>query len=174
MNSKNLVCLLAGLLLCGNSSAEMSTEAFVESSLGRLPAEKRILLQGDVQEAVRSAYDGRYPAFSIPYREQDGKRVWVLKAQGKHGYVKAGFVIQDGRLLNPWVLSSKEQGGRGIETSPFLKQFEGVGLKGPSQMDRRIDGLSGATLSVNAMKKMARTALVLDSFVTDRVDGTAP
>ena len=165
MNSKTLYALLTGLILAGISRAGVAPETFVNESLGVLPAKQKILLQGEVQDAVRSVYGGRYPAFSIPYWEQDGARVWILKARGKHGYVQAGFVVRDGRLCSASVLSSKEQRGRFIETSRFLKQFDGAGLKESRKIDRRIDGVSGATLSVNAMKKIARLALVLDAFL---------
>ncbi|MDH3345684.1 MAG: FMN-binding protein [Kiritimatiellaceae bacterium] len=165
MNSKRFLFLLAWLCLCGWSPADTKSETFIEASLGQLPVKQALKLKGEVAQAVRSVYGGRYPALSIPYWQQAGKRVWILKARGKHGYVHAGFVVEEGRLIKTEVLAFKEQRGKFINTSRFLRQFTGVGLKKNGQLDRRIDGYSGATLSVNSMKKMARLALLLDSLV---------
>ena len=165
MTSKRLVLFCAVLSLAGLSMAGEAPEQFVEAVLGQLPAEQKIRLSGDLQQGVKEAYGGRYPGFSVSYWQQGNRRVWALKARGKHGFVHAGFVTQEGRIVQVRVLSSKEQRGRMIETPRFLDQFAGVGLKGGAALDKRIDGISGATYSVNAVKKMARVALYLDSFL---------
>ena len=43
----------------------------------------------------------------------------------------------------------------------FTDQFSGSGLTDDLRLDRTIDGISGATLSVRALKKLARLALYL-------------
>lgn len=165
MTSKRHVFLVAVLGLIGLSAAAESPERFVEAVFGELPAEQKISLHGDVKEDVTDAYGGRYPGFSVSYWQHNDQRIWALKARGKHGFVHAGLVVQAGRLVNIKVLSSREQRGRMIETPRFLDQFTGVGLDSGRALDRWIDGISGATYSVNAVRKMARAALVLDAFV---------
>ena len=103
----------------------------------------------------------------MPYWQHKGVRIWVLQARGKHGPVRAGFVIRQGEITGTKILSSKEKRGTFIKTSRFLRQFAGIGLKKNQDLDRRIDGYSGATRSVNAMRKMARLALGLDSLVSE-------
>lgn len=168
MNSKWIHLFLFGLCLCGRSLADTLPEVFVETSLGRVPAEQQLLLQGDADRAVRAAYGGRYPAASIPYWQSDGVRVWVLRARGKFGYIQAGFVVEGGRLVKSEVLSSKEKKGRVIKQERFLRQLAGIGLTGKGTLDRCVDGYSGATISVSAMEKMARLALTLDGLVARR------
>lgn len=166
MTSKRLVLFCAMLSLTGLGMAGDAPEQFVETVFGDLPATQTIRLSGDVQKGVKEAYGGRYPGFSVSYWQQGNRRVWALRARGKHGFVRAGLVTQEGRIVQVKVLSSKEQRGRMIETPRFLDQFAGVGLKGGAALDKRIDGISGATYSVNAVKKMARVALYLDSLVS--------
>lgn len=165
MTSKQSILLTALLSLIGLSAAAESPERFAETVLGALPAEQKVRLSGDVKEGVQEAYGGRYPGFFVSYWQQNDQRVWALKARGRHGFVHAGLVVQEGRLLQIKVLSSKEQRGRIIETPRFLDQFTGAGLKSGSKLDQRVDGISGATYSVNAIKKMACVALYLDSQV---------
>lgn len=167
MTSKQLVLVYAVLSLTGLSLAGEPPEQFAATVFGALPATQTIRLSGDVQKGVKEAYGGRYPGFSISYWQQSNRRVWALRARGKHGFVHAGLVTQDGRVVRIKILSSKEQRGRMIETPRFLDQFAGAGLKEGAKLDRRIDGISGATYSVNAVKNMARVALYLDSFVRE-------
>ncbi len=163
MNFKGVLILMAGLCLCGRSLADTLPEAFIEASLGSVPAEQQIVLLGEVEQAARSAYGGRYPASMVSYWQLEGRRVWILRARGKFGYIHAGFVVEGGRLVDTEVLSSKEKRGRMISSDRFLQQLAGLGLRKNGTFDRRVDGYSGATVSVNAMKKMVRLALVLDS-----------
>lgn len=167
MNSKyRQILLLIWLSLAGLSQSGMASDSFVQGVLGELPAEEKILLRGEVLDAIRTVYGSRYPASSVSYWEKAGRRVWILKSRGKHGYVEAGFVTEAERLVRVRVLDSKEVRGKVIETERFLKQFVGSGLDETHQLDQRVDGVSGATVSVNALKKMALVALVLDSFVS--------
>ena len=170
MNSKLFFCLLAGLLFCGSSPAETTPETFVETSLGVLPPEQKLPVHGETATTIQSILGSRYHGASISYWCHAGKTVWVLAARGKHGLIHAGFVIENNRIVQTEVLSFKEQRGKFIRTSRFLRQFAGAGLKKGDQLDQRIDGYSGATLSVNAMKKMARLALVLDSQTSPEND----
>jgi major membrane immunogen (membrane-anchored lipoprotein) len=55
----------------------------------------------------------------------------------------------------------RESRGGEVARSFFTQLFEGIGLKGQSELSSHIDGISGATLSVNSMKKMARQALIM-------------
>lgn len=165
MTFNRQVLLAAMLGLAGLSSAAESPEQFVETVFGTLPATQKIRLSGEVQEGLREAYGGRYPGFSVSFWQQGGQRVWALRARGKHGFVHAGVATLEGRIVRIQVLSSKEKRGRMIETPRFLDQFAGTGLSEGVKLDRQVDGISGATYSVNAVKKMARVALYLDSCV---------
>ncbi|MBI9021512.1 MAG: FMN-binding protein [Verrucomicrobia bacterium] len=163
MTSKRLFIFYAVLSLVGLGMAGESPEQFAETVLGVLPVTQTIRLSGGVQKGVQEAYGGRYPGFAVSYWQQSRQRVWALRARGKHGFVHAGLVTQEGRLIQIKILSSKEQRGRMIETPRFLEQFAGAGLGDGATLDQRIDGISGATYSVNAVKKMVRVALYLDS-----------
>ena len=165
MNSKFLILLLAGLTLATVSSAEAPSERFAQTALGILPPSQKLALTPAMKDALRPAWGGRYSGRTETYREHAGVRIWVLRARGKHGWVRAGFAVENGRIIKTEVLFSKEQRGKVIQTSRFLRQFSGVGLKQGKKLDRHIDGYSGATISVNAMKKMALAVLILDSFI---------
>jgi hypothetical protein len=49
-----------------------------------------------------------------------------------------------------------------VRDPAFLRQFAGAGLAEGDRLDRGVDGISGATLSVHAMERMSRLALYFD------------
>src|SRR5206468_2201270 len=78
------------------------------------------------------------------------------------GAVAAGFVVVDGRIDHVRVLVYRESRGQEVRTPSFLKQFKDAKLTRGDRLDREIDGIAGATLSVGAMEHMARLALFFD------------
>ena len=60
------------------------------------------------------------------------------------------------------VLTFRESRGWEVKHTFFTRQFDNVGINQDQQLDKHIDGISGATLSVRALKKVARIALYLE------------
>ncbi len=103
-----------------------------------------------------------YQLSSIPYWSQNGRSVWVLEDIGKYKPITAGFVVTaDGKLERVKVLVYRESHGWEIKHAFFTRQFKGAGLKYDKKLDQSIDGISGATLSVGALKRMSALALLL-------------
>ena len=91
------------------------------------------------------------------------KTAWILEEIGKEEPITAGFVIgPDGRIQMSRVLIYRESRGMEVRYPAFLRQFKGIGLTPKRFLDRDIDGISGATLSVRAMQNMARAALYMN------------
>ncbi len=96
------------------------------------------------------------------YWRSNGKSAWILDEIGKEEPITAGFVVSDGRIVQVRVLTYRESRGGEVRYPAFLKQYQGIELLADSYLNRNIDGISGATLSVNAMNRMARLALYFD------------
>ena len=93
------------------------------------------------------------------------KTLWILDEIGKEEPITAGFVVSNGKIISATVLAYRESRGNEIRYPGFLKQYQGVGLQADNQLNQNIDGISGATLSVRAMAKMARLALYYDGLL---------
>ncbi len=63
------------------------------------------------------------------------------------------------------VLTFRESRGGEIAMSSYSDQFAQTSLDAEYSLNQQIDGISGATLSVIAMKKVARLALLLNQEV---------
>lgn len=131
---------------------------------GSPPKPETLWLTRDVS-AQAAQILGHAPAQLRQRYWQDAARsAWVLEEVGKEEAITAGFVVESGRILQAQVLIYRESRGGEIRHAPFLKQYEGAMLTSDYRLDRGIDGISGATLSVRAMERMARLALYFDGL----------
>lgn len=139
--------------------AEFVAGAFAGAFAGTAPQVRVLWLTPDVRaEAARIL--GHEPAQLRQKYWTDGRRTaWILDEIGKEDPITAGFVVDDGRIEQARVLVYRESRGGEIRYPSFVAQFRGAALAADGHLNRRIDGIAGATLSVEAMLRMSRAAL---------------
>lgn len=143
--------------------------SFLAAAFGDEPPPPKILwLTKPLQKRIATVLGHPLQVLRLRYWQKGERTAWILEEVGKSEPITAGFVIEDGRIIRTSVLIYRESRGYEIRYPQFRAQFVGAGLDGRGNLDRRIDGISGATLSVNAMIRMARTALLLDEWVRRR------
>jgi hypothetical protein len=161
--------LLALLCTAGSVQARgtyQTAEAFIkEAFAGEIPATQRIWLSGELGETYREVMQEQPPQLRLRYWRQRERTVWILQATGKEHPITAGFIVAGGRLQQARVLEFRESRGWEIRYPFFTQQFRHLGLGAGQQLEREIDGITGATLSVHAMSRMARLALILSDKV---------
>ncbi|MDB5988303.1 MAG: FMN-binding protein [Nevskia sp.] len=141
-------------------------EAFLAQAFGgSAPPAQLMDLDANKQGQLSAVFGKSYPQARLRYWKANGKSAWVLEDLGKPGYqlTTAGFVVKGGAIEMARVLIYRESRGEQVGEASFLKQFDGARLVGAS-LDRNIDNISGATLSVLMMQRMARAAIKLDSL----------
>lgn len=145
-----------------------SPEAFVAKAFdGAPPAPAQLWLTGSLRDQV-AAILGHPPDFlRTRYWRRDNRTAWILEEIGKERPITVGLVVQDARLDTIQVLIYRESRGWEVRHGFFTRQFSGAGLGPGDALDRNIDGIAGATLSVNAMRNVARLALLFHQHVTD-------
>lgn len=140
-----------------------SPDVFVAESFGEETPEAKVLwLTKPVKEGVKAILGHDYPALRIRYWAGDSRTVWILEEIGKVKLITAGIVVDQGRIERLKVLIYRESHGWEVKHPFFTDQFHEAGLDEKRRLDRKIDGIAGATLSVNALKKLAALALFLD------------
>lgn len=142
-------------------------EAFLaEVFLGAAPPPQVLQLGAAEQQRIRSVFEREFPQRRVRYWQADDRTVWVFDDIGKEGYVPTtcGFVIRDGAVEHLRVLVYRESRGEQVGEASFLDQIRGARAQGQA-LDRPVDNISGATLSVEMMQRMARTAIELDSLL---------
>jgi hypothetical protein len=160
--SRLAVLALALVATAARGEVYQEPAAFITEVLGSLPAPKVLWLTKDLQ-AQAAAILGHPPAQLRQRYWSDARRsVWILEETGKEELITAGFVIADGHIDHVRVLVYRESRGQEVRQSSFLRQFKNAKLAPGHRLDRDIDGIVGATLSVGAMERMARLALLFD------------
>jgi hypothetical protein len=97
----------------------------------------------------------------VRYWARGARTAWILEEIGKTQPITTGIVVDQGAIARIAVLVYRESHGWEVRYPFFTTQFKGATLSGTHQLDRSIDGISGATLSVRALTRLARVALLL-------------
>lgn len=145
----------------------MAPEAFVASAFdGASPEPRTVWLIEDLGEQAAAILEHPPARLRERYWLRDGRSVWVLEEIGKERPITVGWIVEGGHIVAAEVLVYRESRGWEVRYPFFKRQFENARLKDGMRLDRDIDNISGATLSVNALERMARLALLLHAHVT--------
>ena len=96
------------------------------------------------------------------YWKDEHKSVWILNEVGKTKPITVAIVIENKKITVLKVLAFRESRGWEVKHTFFTDQFKQVSLNEDLTLDTSIDGISGATLSVRALVKLAKLALFFD------------
>ena len=143
---------------------------------GNPPKPKVIWITKKLRPAVRKIMGHDLNRLRIRYWQHKQRSAWILEEIGKESPITVGLVVHrlplsamegtgiesQSRLESIRVLEYRESRGDEVRQAFFRDQFTGASLTRNQQLDRPIDGISGATLSVRALTKLARLALFLD------------
>ena len=140
---------------------------FVSEAFGGAPPPPKVVwVTGSLRERIARVL-GHPPRFlRVRAWLRDGRSAWVLEEIGKEQPITVGIVVDRGRIERIRVLIFRESRGWEVREPFFTRQFEGATLRAGDELDRPIDGISGATLSVRALTRLARVALLLHRKVT--------
>ena len=168
MNRGNLlITFLISLLLPAlvYSASVYETRAdFLSRAFNDSPPEPAILwLSGERKSAVRKILGHDYAALRLRYWCQGERSAWILDEIGKDLPITVGIIIEKNYIKNLRVLTYRENRGGEVVTASFTDQFNHGAIEETKQLDVRIDGISGATLSVQALTRLATMALFLNT-----------
>ncbi len=143
-----------------------SQQAFlIEAFQGKPPAPQLIWLNGNLRQDLTNALGHEPDRLRVRYWRKNKRSAWILDEIGKTRPITAGVVIEGDDILYLKVLAFRESRGWEIKHPFFTRQFTHLSLNSDGQLNRSIDGITGATLSVNAMRRVARAALVLNRAI---------
>ena len=154
-----------------NASSEdvlLSKEEFLNTAFSEeIPRRKGLRFKGEVKEIAQEIMGSNFKKIRMKYWRQDDKTAWILERIGKVKLITAGFIVENCRISSIHVLVYRETHGWEVKYPSFRDQFVGINMLAGFKLDKRIDGIAGATLSVNSMEKMARLALAMNSLVPE-------
>ncbi|MEE9347087.1 MAG: FMN-binding protein [Robiginitomaculum sp.] len=172
-----ILCALLFIIIPAShaTGANAHHKAFLNDAFtGQTPAAKTLWLSKDQHGAAKAILRHKYAGLRVRYRQEGARTVWVLDEIGKYKPITIGVVIDGGKIKKLTVLDYRESHGWEVKHDFFTHQFIGAHLTEKSKLEKPIDGISGATLSVRALKKLARLSLYFDSQVQDVEPRHAP
>lgn len=162
-----LVCCAALPELARADKEEVyeSPAAFVANAFsGRTPAAKTVAFESDIAGKASKIMGHPYHSSRVRYWQAGSRTAWVLDEIGKTKPITAGIVVDGGRIVSMKVLVYRESIGWEVKRPAFTGQFQGATLNG-SRLTRTVNGIHGATLSCDALRKLGALALLLHGAV---------
>jgi len=136
---------------------------------GKPPKAKVLWLNKPLKEQITDILDHKYKGLRVRYWQGDADAVtrtaWVLEEIGKEKMITTGIVIDQEHIELVKILVFRESRGWEVRHDFFTDQFKQAKLDERKQLTQTIDNISGATLSVRAVRKLAQIALLLDRHI---------
>jgi FMN-binding domain len=151
--------------IAADEQVYLAPDAFLTEAFGTPPPPSMLWITAEIQPEIEKILGHPPPRLRQRYWKDGNKTAWILEEIGKEEFITAGFVIVKDHIEKARVLIYRETRGMEVRYPAFLKQFEGSQLAEKQRLSKRIDGIAGATLSVWAMERMARTALYFHRHV---------
>ena len=133
---------------------------------GTVPASDTVWLTGENREAAERILGHKPDYLRVRYWQEGQRSAWIIDEIGKTEPITIGVVVNGNQVEEVEVLAFRESRGWEIKHDFFKRQFDGVSLASNQRLDRNIDGISGATLSVNAMTNVSRLVLLLAGSIS--------
>lgn len=166
MFSRVLLLVVSLLLSLRVSAAEVTLDAFLAESFDvPAPAAQMLWLTPELKSRAAKVLDHPYAGMRVKYWREGNRTAWVIDEIGKERPITIGVVVSAGHIEQVKVLAFRESRGGEVRYPFFTKQFVNAGLRDGDRLDRTIDGITGATLSVWAVTKVSRLALLFHGEV---------
>lgn len=165
---KSLVTAFFLLLLSASAWSQkgvfLSPEAFQHKAFpagdGRM---QTLWLTRGLRDQAETILNHSFAGLRVRYWTKGARTAWIFDEIGKELPITVGVVIENNLIQTISILAFRESRGGEVRYPFFTEQFERLGLiKTPRKYDLtgNIDGITGATLSVRAVKKIATLALL--------------
>ena len=154
--------MMLAAIYCYAEKVYQEPEDFLREVFGGQPPKvEKLWVKDELKAGIKQIMEHDLDILRIRYWGKDRKTAWILEEIGKEQPITVGIVVNQGKIEKVKVLVFRESRGWEIRYPFFTDQFQGISLLQDNGLDKKIDGISGATLSVNALTKLARLSLLL-------------
>jgi hypothetical protein len=144
----------------------LGRDEFLDLAFGdKQPEMHTLWVTEDMRTAATAAVGWMPNALRLRYWQEGNCTAWILEDIGKIKPITLGIAVSGHRIERLEVLAYRESRGWEIRYPFFTSQFNGLTLADDGYLSQPVDGITGATLSVRAVERVARLALWLDAQV---------
>jgi len=140
----------------------LSQDEFLQQAFpGNIPQFQQHYLSKSDKEIAKQILGHRFKLFRVRYWAQIQRSAWILEEIGKEKPITIGVVIDNNAIERVRILAFRESRGWEVRFPAFTRQFEAARLDQKTELTKTVNGITGATLSVTAVRSIARLALYL-------------
>jgi hypothetical protein len=140
---------------------------FLKQEFGELvPTPRALWIKRDLSARLQSILEHKPGFLRARYWHRATKTVWILDEIGKTELITFAVLIEGNTISKISVLEFRETRGWEIKHDFFTRQFRNAGLNPDLSLNQSVDNITGATLSVRAMRKITRVALLLNQVIS--------
>ncbi len=163
--------LLVALCFVSASWAQIgvfqSVDDFINEAFTETPSIETLWLNNETREQIERALNRSFQALRIRYWRHGGRTAWILHETGKELPITVGVVVENNKIVALSVLEYRESRGGEVRYPLFRDQFFDAELNNDQVLSKHIHGITGATLSVSAIKRVATAALLCHQIAVD-------
>ena len=143
----------------------LSRDAFLQQAFPEQQQKAKILrLKNSLKKTVADILGHDYAGRRIRYWQQDNRTAWIIDEIGKDLPITMGLVVEGDAVKFVRILVYREERGGEVHQDFFTRQFESIKLNEQDLLTKKIDGITGATLSVESVTRVARLCLKLHAM----------
>ena len=166
MRALKLTLLLVGnfaaMTLAGGQERYMETAEYLRAAFPNSePTANTLWVTNELRQSAEDTLGYGIASLRVRYWRRDGRTAWILAETGKEQPITVGVVVEDDSASMVRVLEFRESRGWEVRYPFFTDQYNDARLNYRDEIDRQIDSITGATLSVNAVTRVVRLALFL-------------
>ena len=141
----------------------LDQKKYLKSALGvsDLPMHKYLIIKDDVEDGIYEILKDSYHTPVIKYWKVGEKVAFILEAIGKHEFITTGYLVENNKISDAKVITYRENYGYEVKYDYFINQIKGNSLKTSNKLSKKLANISGATMSVNSMRKLSKLSLFL-------------
>lgn len=163
-----MIGLAASAAWGGQHGRYLTTGEFLDYAFEQNPPEAQTLwITREYREPLEGLLGHRYGSLRLRYWRDGDRTAWILDEIGKELPITIGVIIEGTAIEAVRILEFREIRGWEVRYPFFTDQFRGASLVDDDELDTGIDGITGATLSVGAVTRVAKAALYLHEQVTN-------
>jgi hypothetical protein len=148
---------------------------FVAEVFAPLQAESKVIwLTPEIRAQAAEIVDRPVRGLRVRYHQSNNKTAWILEEIGKEMPITIGVVVEDDVIQQVKIFAYRESRGGEVRYPAYTKQYLGASLQEDYRLSQNIDGITGATLSVWAVNKVAALALYYHAVVNQSTATHSP
>lgn len=160
--------LLMGFSLVHAEEYQSKEDFLKQAFADDVPKPELLWISKDIKPVVEEILQHKLGFLRTRYWKNEARSVWILEEIGKTKPITVGVIVEAQKITQIKVLAFRESRGWEVKHEFFTDQFKQIALGEDLRLSKNIDGISGATLSVRALRKIAQMALFFDKKVNEK------